>query len=198
VATFVGQNISSCQTTCTTGIAVATDVSNATGNNVQDGSNTFPGSQNATANTGDGVAGQVLGVVSAGAASVDATNHTDDSSVQTGDSSATNDASIFVGLNVASSTATTTVRVGDISGVTANNLQDGANRKTLDQTADASSGDGVAGQVTGVVTSAGGSASVVLANNSSGISAATGESGFDNRDASFVGLSVLPGPLTIG
>jgi len=162
--------------------------------NVQSGSNRLTGSQAATSATGDGVAGQVLGVVSAGAASLDATNRTDDSSVTTGDSDATNSASEFVGLNFA---PTSTIGAADISSATAANLQDGSNRKTLSQNANATSGDGVAGQVSGVVTSAGGSASVVLANTSTGIDSTSGETHFDNTDNGFVGLNDSGGPLTV-
>ena len=164
--------------------------------NLQSGSNRLTGSQTATSHTGDGVGGQVLGIVSAGAASLDATNKTDDSSVQTGESNATNAASEFVGLNDA---PTTTVggTAADIASATAVNLQDGSNRKTLTQTADSTSGDGVAGQVSGVVTSAGGSASVVLANTSTGIDSTSGDTHFDNTDSGFVGLNEGSGPLTV-
>jgi hypothetical protein len=161
---------------------------------VQDGSNRLTGGQTATAATGDGVAGQVLGVVSAGAASLDATNNTTDSDVTSGDSTATNDASTFVGLN---RTGGGDVTLSDISSATAENLQDGRNTRTFTQSANAQSGDAVAGQISGVVTSAGGSASVVLANTSSGIDGTSGDSVFDNSDSNFVGLNASPGPIAI-
>ena len=164
---------------------------------VQEGNNRLTLSQSATSSTGDGVAGQVLGVVSAGAASLDATNRTDDSSVTTGDTTASNTSSAFVGLNDGGALSIGAV-TADISGVTTENLQEGDNRKTLSQSADASSGDAVAGQVSGVVTSAGGSASVVVANTSTGIDATTGEAVFDNTDAAFVGVNLSIGPVTIG
>src|SRR5581483_10212309 len=159
-------------------------------NNAQDGNNRFSGSQNADASSGDGVAGQVLGVVSAGAASVDATNTTNDSSVQTGNTDASNDGEVFVGLNRTSSGDLT---ISDITGANADNLQDGNNTKTLAQTASATSGDGVAGQVSGVVTSAGGSASVVLANSSTNIDSTSGDSNFSNDQAGFVGMNTSSG-----
>jgi hypothetical protein len=165
-------------------------------NNLQQGDNRLTGSQTAKSATGDGVAGQVLGVVAAGRTSLDATNRTEDSSVTTGDADATNAASEFVGLNFAP-TSTVGGGVADISGSNGVNLQEGNNRKTLSQTADASSGDGVAGQVSGVVTSAGGSASVVLANTSTGIDSQSGDSHFDNTDSGFVGMNEGVGPITV-
>jgi hypothetical protein len=126
--------------------------------------------------------------------SLDATNHSDGDTVDTGNAKATNDASTFVGLN--SSNLGPTVTATDISNATATNLQEGDNRKTISQNADATSGDGVAGQVAGVVTSAGGSASVVLANTSTDIDSTSGNSDFSNTDSQFVGLNVsFSGPL---
>jgi hypothetical protein len=51
--------------------------------------------------------------------------------------------------------------------------------------------------VAGVVTSAGGSASVVLANTSTSIDASTGTGKFNNSDAGFVGLNTGLAPITI-
>jgi hypothetical protein len=47
----------------------------------------------------------------------------------------------------------------------------------------------VAGQVAGVVTSAGGSADLVLANTSEDSDAESGDGDFDNNDESFTGLN---------
>src|SRR5918996_1180288 len=57
--------------------------------------------QSGSASSGDGVAGQVAGVVSAGDASVDATNRSDDVSVATGDANGTNDANLDVRAGIA-------------------------------------------------------------------------------------------------
>jgi hypothetical protein len=76
------------------------------------------------------------------------------------------------------------------------NVQAGSNRGTNTQSALATSGDAVAGQVTGVVTSAGGSASVVVANTSNGIDSQSGDSTFDNSNETFVG-QIVGGVLTI-
>jgi hypothetical protein len=213
LTTFVGQNFSAClafgipasqfllSATCTATSPGAADVASSTAANVQDGNNRLNGNQTSNAATGDGVGGQVIGVVSAGAASVDASNRSVDSSVQTGDSNAANDGTIFVGQNTAAcsadfplATCTTGPVLGgalaDVSGSAAVNLQDGDNAKTFTQSASATSGDGVAGQVTGVVTSAGGSASVVVANTSNDIDSTSGDSRFDNSQAAFVGQNV--------
>jgi hypothetical protein len=173
-----------------------TNVCNTDGGcaNLQEGDNRLSGSQSAKASTGDGVAGEVLGFLAAGNTSLDATNHSEGDSVDTGNAKAANDASTYVGLN--SSNSGPTITGADISNATAANLQDGDNRKTMVQTADATSGDGVAGQVAGVVTSAGGSASVVLANTSTDIDSSSGNSDFSNTDSEFVGLNVSNiGPL---
>src|SRR5206468_1517245 len=73
------------------------------------------------------------------------------------------------------------------AGSTGTNVQDGSNRGTANQTATASSGDGVAGEVIGAVTSAGGSASIVAANRSSDSDVTTGDAEATNALAAFVG-----------
>jgi hypothetical protein len=169
------------------------------GTNFQDGNNRFTLAETSSATSGNGVAGQILGVVSSGATSLDATNRSDDNSVVTGDALATNNVSAFVGLSFAPTlTVTTGVIASDINGVNADNIQDGNNRKTLSQAAEATSGDAIAGEVSGVVTSAGATASVVLANTSTGMDVRSGDALFDNTDNGFVGLTVLSGPLNIG
>ena len=205
---FVGLNATECGRQSGGGrggnICVTAEIQDVTdvvgGVNVQDGSNRGSGSQTAAATTGDGVAGQVIGAVSAGATSIDARNRTADSSVETGDATSDNFADIFVGLNAAEcgdqrgggrggNICDAGAGVQDVSGVAALNVQDGNNRKSFSQSATASSGDAVTGQVTGVVTSAGGSASVVVDNTSTGIDASSGESEFNNDQIDFVGLN---------
>jgi hypothetical protein len=170
--------------------------------NVQDGSNSASNAQTATASSGDGVAGQVIGAVSAGATSIDARNRSIDDDVTTGNADASNDASAFVGL---AATGSGNVDLADVNNACVNNgaqaascqnVQDGSNRVSNAQTASATSGDAVAGQVTGAVTSAGGSASIVVDNTSQGIDSESGDSNFDNSDQFFVGL-VASGLLTI-
>jgi hypothetical protein len=178
-AAFVGLNA-----TGTAGLAA--DILNASATNVQEGDNELSASQDATSASGDGVGGSVIGVVSAGDASVDATNHSEDVDVETGDADSANDFAAFVGLTNGSTTA---LNAADILNGNAANVQEGDNSKDLSQSADATSGDAVAGQVAGVVTSAGGSADLVLANTSEDSDAESGDGDFDNSDESFTGLN---------
>jgi hypothetical protein len=165
----------------------------AAGANVQGGSNRLSGDQTASASTGDGVAGQVIGAVSAGATSIDASNTSRDSSAQTGDATASNGVNaVFVGqadLGSAAGGVVGDAGTADVSGVAADNVQNGDNTQRFAQTAGAVTGDAVAGQVAGVVTSAGGAASVVVANDSTNIDAASGDGVFRNSEGFFVGLS---------
>ena len=170
-------------------VLVAADILSASATNVQEGDNDFSADQDANASTGDGVGGQVLGVVSAGDASIDATNLSEDIEVETGDALAENDAAGFVGLTAASATGIGELDASDIASASATNVQEGDNSKDVSQSADAASGDAVGGQVAGVVTSAGGSADLVLANTSVDSSAETGEAEFFNDDESFTGLN---------
>jgi hypothetical protein len=128
----------------------------------------------------------VIGVVSAGDASVDATNHSEDVDVETGDAESSNDFAAFVGLTNGSTTA---LNAADILNNNAANVLSGDNSKSISQDATANSGDAVAGQVAGVVTSAGGSADLVLANTSLDADAESGDGEFDNSDESFTGLT---------
>jgi len=191
-AAFVGLNFSSGDENRGTTITADEDVVSASGTNIQEGDNDLDGTQTATASTGDGVGGQVLGIVSAGDASVDATNRSDDVDIDTGDADADNSAAAFVGLNA--SGTQTTITASDLTLASGSvNAQSGDNSGSFDQTADATSGDGVAGQVAGVVTSAGGSADLVLANTSTDSSSETGDGTFDNSDQLFVGLNFTTG-----
>jgi hypothetical protein len=167
------------------GSVARADIDNASATNVQEGDNDSETNQSGTAASGDAVAGQVAGVVSSGDASVDATNHSEDVDVTTGDASGTNSASTFVGLTAGSDTAV----VADILNGAATNVQEGDNEAEITQAAEAASGDGVAGSVIGVVTSAGGSADVVAANTSEDVDLETGDSEADNDAAAFVGLN---------
>jgi hypothetical protein len=204
---FVGQNFDVCADiggstvfACSGGTVVLSDITDSDAFNLQEGDNRLSGRQTANASTGDGVAGQVIGAVSAGATSIDATSRSEDVSVETGDATAANASDAFVGQNFETcgtlggsavfACSGGDVTLSDVTSSTATNVQEGDNRRTFGQSANASSGDAVAGQVTGVVTSAGGSASVVVANTSTGIDSSTGESEFSNEDTAFVGLNV--------
>jgi len=178
-ASFVGLNASGT-------VLAAADIFNATATNVQEGDNEFSGDQSAEAGSGDAVGGQVLGVVSAGDASVDATNHSEDVDAESGEAFAANSVAAFVGLTAGSDTVVT---AADILNGAAANVQEGDNAAESVQAAEASSGDAVGGQVAGVVTSAGGSADLVLANTSEDIETETGDGDFQNFDTSFTGLN---------
>jgi hypothetical protein len=166
------------------------DVSSGTAANVQDGDNESSSDQAGSGSSGDAVAGQVAGVVSSGDASVDATNRSENVDAKTGDADGTNDAATFTGLNVSGSE--TIVSASDLDLATgATNVQEGDNQTDIAQTADATSGDGVGGQVIGVVTTAGGSADVVQANTSKDVDVDTGDAEFENCTAAFDGLSAV-------
>ncbi len=143
------------------------------GNNDADDDISAEFGQAAVASSGDGVGGQVLGIVSAGDASVDATNESTDVDVETGLASADNFIDSYVGQNTFNGG-------GD-------NFSDGEISSLVTQNSTASSGDAVAGQVAGVVTSAGGSADLVLANTSEDVDGETGDSFMFNATDEFVG-----------
>jgi hypothetical protein len=111
---------------------------------------------------------------------VDAKNVGEDSSATSGDADADN----FIGLAVAGNTALNVASEGsflpaDLTNVTGVIVQEGDNRETQNQTANAITGDAIAGgQVTGVVSS--GAASVVVDNTGTNIDAQSGDSDFDN------------------
>jgi hypothetical protein len=183
--------------------------------NTQSGDDLMTVRQTAQTTTGDAVGGQVLGVVSAGAASLDASNTTTDSTVTSGDATSKNQSVAATGplagaaaLSVATATvlATSTpenstnihaVTPENMSAASPTSVQQGNNRTTTSQLANAISGDAVAGQVAGVVTAAGGHASGVLANTSSGIDSRSGDATFDNVSDDFTGLVSLNFPFAI-
>jgi len=173
--------------------------------NTQDGDNDLEAAQTTDASSGDGVGGQVVGVVTAGDTAIDATNRSSDVDVITGDATSANDSDTFAGLlggdAVTAITQSNEVALTDsddntvtqtntatVTDVTAANVQDGDNQTRLTQTADASSGDGVGGQIIGAVTSARGSADVDMANTSTDLDVQTGETGRTNFAVLFVGL----------
>jgi hypothetical protein len=179
LAAFVGLN------TTATGTAVRADSTNAAATNLQEGDNEARVSQSSGASSGDAGGGSVIGAVAAGDVSIDATNLSQDVDVITGDAEAANARASFVGLNI----ATTTVVLADIFNAAAVNLQEGDNEARWSQNASAGSGDAVAGQVAGAVTTSGGSAEAVLDNTSRDVDVESGESEFSNRDSGFVGLT---------
>jgi hypothetical protein len=163
--------------------------------NAQDGDNDLSADQSAVSSSGDGVGGQVLGIVSAGDTSIDSTNSSSDVDLTTGDAASAHAFDSFVGQDAFLVTGFGgfiggDVEAQDLSVGDALNAQEGDNSKDLSQDAVASSGDAVGGTVAGVVTSAGGSADLVLANTSEDIDVDSGDSDFFNDDDEFVGQQV--------
>ncbi len=157
--------------------------------NNQDGDNSADISQAANAATGDGVGGQVLGIVSAGDTSVDATNRSEDVDIESGDATADN----LVGEHLTGQLAVASVFIDTALAGVDLNTQEGDNSSDLSQVADSASGDGVGGQVIGVVTSAGGSADVVAANTSEDVDVETGDALADNENVAIVGQEAVAG-----
>ncbi len=184
--------------------------------NEQTGDNSSDLAQAADSASGDGVGGQVLGVVSSGDTSIDATNSSSDIDIETGDAASTNNADVAVGMladsgggalltaNVCGNIiqtetggvlaagaaiapiGNTTECVNDNS-ATSDNTQDGDNASNLGQAANATSGDGVGGQVIGAVTS--GTTDIVAANTSDDVDIETGDANSTNDADVAVGLS---------
>jgi hypothetical protein len=159
------------------------DIDNEQATNVQEGDNEVDAEQNATSNSGDGVAGQVLGGVSSGDLSVDATNRSADVEVETGDATSENDFAAFVGLLAGTDTAV----ASDIDNESATNVQEGDNDVDLSQDSDASTGDAVGGQVFGAVAT--GASDVVLANTSEDADTTSGDADQSSDAAFFTGLA---------
>src|SRR5207237_1064701 len=151
--------------------------------------------QAATASTGDGVAGQVLGSVSAGRTSIDARNRSSNSDVTTGDANAADHISGFAGQNsCGGDTGTIAADIIDANGGC--NIQEGDNRATNNQTSNASTGDGVAGQVIGAVSA--GATSIDARNRSASTDVTTGDATATDALSAFVGLeSCTGGTLSI-
>lgn len=166
------------------------DVDNTTAANVQEGDNDSESSQSGDADSGDAVVGQVAGVVSAGDTSVDATNRSEDVDASTGDAEGFNSAAATVGHSAGD--ASLGISTADIDNLLAVNVQEGDNDHEVDQDASVTTGDGVGGQVIGVVTSAGGSADVVAANTSEGLDVNTGDGFFANNADTFLIPPIIP------
>jgi hypothetical protein len=150
--------------------------------------------QQGSASSGDAVAGQVVGVVAAGDVSIDARNRSDDVSVTTGNVTGSNSAGAEAFAGIINGLAAANDEVGEsepeASGTGSQAasgrlcVNNGDASASADQSAEASSGDAVGGQVIGVVTSAGGSADLVLDNESTDSDVSTGEATTTNDTGS--------------
>jgi hypothetical protein len=160
----------------------ASDIESDSANNVQEGDNDLEADQTATSESGAAVGGQVIGGVSSGDLTVNATNSSEDVDVTTGDADSTNSFAAFVGLITGDDAAI----ASDILSGAASNLQEGDNDADVAQESTATTGDGVAGQILGATTA--GTASITLANTSDDTDADTGDSSQDSSSALFTGL----------
>jgi hypothetical protein len=176
-------------------------------NNTQTGDNSGSASQEGTASSGSGNAGQVTGVVSGGDVQIDASNRSDNVNVTTGDATASNTGTLDVGTGIQIGSQVNGLGTANLTNVcrrTAGgngsnciNNQLGDNDGKLDQSANASSGDGIAGQVIGAVTPFGGSVKLVLDNESTDSTVKTGKGTFTNNSNAFVGRGIVIGS-TVG
>jgi hypothetical protein len=167
-------------------IAVA-DVDNDTAVNVQEGDNSDATAQQGSAGSGDAVTGQVVGVVSSGDASLDATNRSEDADAASGDADGANTSSAFTGLIAPGCPLLAdTACSADVSSTNAANVLEGDNDRSADQSIEAVTGDAVGGQVVGLVTS--GTADLVLASSSLDVDVTSGDSDVLNVVAAETGL----------
>jgi hypothetical protein len=169
-------------------LAETGDIRNARADIVQEGDNRLGAVAHADATSGTGVAGQVVGLVSAGRAVIDARNLTREADVVSGVAQASNDESVFVGLEHDLFDAT-----ADLNSVVAFESQQGDNRADLRNDAGATSGTALAGQISGIVVAAGGSVDAVLDETGLNSTAASGNTTFSNAGSMFVGLRFATG-----
>jgi hypothetical protein len=152
---------------------------------VHEGDNDQSIDQSADATSGDALAGaQVIGAVnsSTGRTSIDATNRSRDADAKSGDSDATNSIGLAASGNAALGVSPTCCGAeADITGedIDAVIIQEGDNDQSIDQAADASSGDALAGaEVIGSVDN--GSSEIVASNDSVDANAESGDADANN------------------
>ncbi len=162
--------------------AETADITNDEATNVQEGDNELDVSQDANATSGDTVGGQVIGAVTDGRLTIDATNLSRDVDLESGDADADNDVAAFVGLLSGSATALGS----DISNLSADNVQLGDNSSNVLQNTDAATGDAVGGQVVGG--RSGGPSDIVVANTSEDTDANSGDADESSDVGQFTGL----------
>ena len=163
----------------------AEDIDNEDATNVQEGDNSADADQSANSESGAAVTGQVVGGVADGDLTIDATNSTTDSSAESGDADSTNSFAAFVGLDASSSTAI----AADVTNAGATNVQEGDNSIDANQSSNATTGDGVAGQVLGGVAT--GTVDLVSANTSEDSDATSGDSDETSESSTFTGLHAV-------
>jgi hypothetical protein len=177
--------------------SASADIDNERATNVQEGDNDGETDQEGEGTSGDAIVGQVAGAVSSGDTSIDATNRTEDSSAESGDVEGRNDIDAVVANVVHEGCpppaaapppptpgAADCPEASDIDSEAAQIVHEGDNQLDAEQSLSLNSGDTVAGQVIGAVTSAGGSTDIVAANTSRDVEAESGDAdGENNVDA---------------
>ena len=176
------------------GLPGVADIDSATSTVVHEGDNEIDSSQDLDIATGDAVGGQVIGVVSSGDASVDATNLSEDVETTSGDAEGEND---FAGVagDIFISEVAGLPALADIDSASSTLVQEGDNEVDNSQEFDVVTGDTVAGQIIGVV--AAGTVDVVSANTSVDSETESGESEGNNNNAAAAGLFSVDG-LVVG
>ena len=143
--------------------------------NNQDGRNSTDVNQDADADTGDAVGGQEIGVTGGSNTRINAANSSKNVNARTGDADGENSSDSFTGLN------------NDEAGPDGANVQDGDNDADVNQSASATTGDAVGGQMIGV-TGASGDVSIDATNVSEDVDLVSGDSDSDNDADIVVGL----------
>lgn len=155
------------------------DATNRTHDVAVESGEAFARFDDAVALTGDGIAGELVGIVTGpvGRADVVLANTSEDLDVRTGDADALFEAFAETGDGIAGQLAG--INAGGETSVDGTNASRNSEIRTGDAEAifetESVTGDGVSGQVLGVVTSPGGSADLVSANTSDFVDLFTGE-----------------------
>jgi len=146
----------------------------ASAQNVQEGGNSSNIRQDGDGDSGDATGGQSVGVTGGARTRIDATNSSTGVRARTGDADGENSSDSFTGQR------------NEAAGPDGANDQTGDNELDLSQSARASTGDAVGGQVIGVASN--GDISITATNSSRDVDAVSGDADSDNDADIFVGL----------
>jgi hypothetical protein len=147
--------------------------------NDQEGDNSGSVYQNGDASVGSAIGGQEVNVTGGARTRVSATNSSKGVRAETGEAEARNSASSNTG------------QLSDAGGDAAGNSQEGDNEYELSQSADASTGDAVGGQVIGVTSR--GPVEIAATNVSEDVDLFTGDAEAANEADVFTGLLAVAG-----
>jgi hypothetical protein len=176
-------------------IAICLNLASSNPDNVQTGDNEADIGQRADTSTGDAVGGQMIGVDSGGDSLIRAANTSDNVDADTGDADSSNNTDVGVGQTGASFSEVDQINICGNSIFGSNpeinfalcvnaaltnveNEQTGDNTSDVNQSAGASTGDAVGGQVLGVTST--GDTMVDATNRSEDVDADTGDSDSEN------------------